>query len=460
MFTSFVSLGRSRYFGLSLLALSTLFVASVAAAAISFVSYSQANSNDVTYTLVTVSPPASTAAGNLLLANISISGGSQANVTPPSGWTEILRTDNDTSISVISYYKIASASEPSNYTWTIDHQTTAKGTISQYTGIDSSNPIDSSAGNTGFGTIATTTSLTTSLNNEQIVTLYAIDVGKSANAGSYFSTPTGMTERYDLSNTPFGPSSASDDAIQAAAGSSGSNSTTISGSKARNWVSQQIALRRRLPSTPPSVNGSVTTEPINGVATSSVIFSHTVGTGNNQLLIVTAGAGGSNVDTSAKYDGIPMALGTAHGAGTEEYYDYWYLVNPPQGTHDVVVTFPYDTTYRQYAAITVDNVDQSAPLDTDTHVGGYGGNPSASITTTEPNELVLYFLDYDDRSTNLVYTPNDGQLYWVNNDSSGSTLGNQGAVHTQTATGTISVGGTATGSGPWDLIALPIRAEN
>jgi hypothetical protein len=196
-----------------------------------------------------VSPPASTAAGNLLLANISISGGNQATVTPPSGWTETLRTDNDTSVSVISYYKIASASEPSNYTWTIDHQTTAKGAISQYTGIDSSNPIDSSTGNTGFGTIATTTPLTTGSNNEQIVTPYATDVGKSANAGAYFSTPTGMTERYDLSNTPFGPSNASDDAIQAVAGGSGSNSTTISGGKARNWVAQQIALR--IPSTPP-----------------------------------------------------------------------------------------------------------------------------------------------------------------------------------------------------------------
>jgi hypothetical protein len=75
MFTSFISLRRSRYFAPSLLALGALFLASVAAAAVSFVSHSQANSNDVTYTLVTVSPPASTAAGNLLLANISISGG-------------------------------------------------------------------------------------------------------------------------------------------------------------------------------------------------------------------------------------------------------------------------------------------------------------------------------------------------------------------------------------------------
>jgi hypothetical protein len=130
----------SRYLAVSVVAVSTLFIASVAAAAISFVSYSSNNSNDVTYTLVTVSPPASTAANNLLLATIAINGGGQANVTAPSGWTQILRTDNDTNVSIISYYKIASDSEPSSYTWTIDHQTTAKGVISQYSDIDPSNP--------------------------------------------------------------------------------------------------------------------------------------------------------------------------------------------------------------------------------------------------------------------------------------------------------------------------------
>ena len=117
-----------------------------------------------------VSPPSSVAAGDLLLANISVNGGNSANITAPSGWTQILRTDNDTSISIVSYYRIASASEPSNYTWTIDHQTTAKGEISRYTGVDTTNPIDASAGNIGFGTVATTTPLTTSANNEQIVT--------------------------------------------------------------------------------------------------------------------------------------------------------------------------------------------------------------------------------------------------------------------------------------------------
>jgi hypothetical protein len=76
-------------------------------------------------------------------------------------------------------------------------------------------------------------------------------------------------------------------------------------------------------------------------------------------------------DTSATYGGIAMTAGNATGVGTEEHYGYWYLVNPPQGTHDVVVNFP-SCSGSQYAAITIDNVDQTTPFDTDTHTGGNG----------------------------------------------------------------------------------------
>jgi hypothetical protein len=91
-----------------------------------------------------------------------------------------------------------------------------------------------------------------------------------------------------------------------------------------------------------------------------------------KILVVTMGSNNS-VDNSATYDVITMTQGVTKGFGDEEAYGYWYLVNPPQGTHDVVITFPSNTNYRQYAAVTFQNVDQTTPFDTDTHVGGNGG---------------------------------------------------------------------------------------
>jgi hypothetical protein len=451
----FAIFGRKGNLSVSLLAVSVLLVASAAFADI-VVGLSTTNSStNVTITDLTLSKPSDVVQGDLMLANVAIHDGSAVSVTPPSGWTQILRTDNDVNISIVSYWKIAGASEPTSYIWTLTPQTRAEGGITRYTGVDTSNPIDASAGNTGRGKVATTSSVTTTADNDEVVALYAAHDGSAATVGSFFSTSTGMAEEYDNSYTTSGPSIAVDDALQATAGAAGSKSSNLPTNRNHDWAAQQIALRK-LPAAP-SINGTITTQTVDGVATSSVIFSHAVATGSNQVLIVTLGAN-NTVDTSATYDGIAMTQGTTNGFGTEEAYDYWYLVNPPLGTHDVVITFPYNTNYRQYAAITFQNVDQTTPFDTDTHVGGNGGNPSASVTTTESNESILYFLDYDDRSTNLIYTPNDTSIYRVNTDSTGSTFGNQGAVHTQTSAGTVSVGGSGGGGGgPWDLIAAPIR---
>jgi hypothetical protein len=449
---------RPHYFIAFIIALAILTVASVTLADIISGNVSTNSSSHVTYTNLTLNTPSSVSSGDLLLANVVINGGSPANVTHPTGWTQSLRTDNDTNVSMISYYKIAGGSEPSSYTWTIDTATRAEGGITQYSGVDTSNPIDASAGNTGHGKVATTSSITTSAANEEVIALFGMDAGTSTDG--YFSAPTGMTEKYDVTFPTVGPSTAADDVTQVSAGASGSNSSTISGNKNRNWVSQAIALNKQ--STAPSVNGTITTQAVNGYQTSTS-FSHTVNVGNNQTLIVAAGAEDGGEDTAATYDGIAMTAGTAHGLGSEAYYDYWYLINPPTGTHDVAITFP-SSSARQYAAITLSNTDQATPFDADAHVGGFGvANPSASVTTTKANDLILYYLLHD--ISNFAFTPADSELWYLDNESFNNSA-SLGASHLEPTATTTSVGGTGAQGfcsgchGPWDLIAIPVRPAN
>ena len=208
----------------------------------------------------------------------------------------------------------------------------------------------------------------------------------------------------------------------------------------------------------PAVDQNVAYAEQNDTATSTS-FSINVGSSSNQMLIVTMGAGGYGQDTSATACGQTMTKVTLPGPGNEEYYDYWYLLSPPQGNCNVKINYP-SSTARQYGAVVIDNVNQTSPFGTGVHVGGNGGNPSATVTPGEANDLILYWLDYDDRVTNLVYTPNDDTLYWAKNDASGNTLGNKGALHLQSSSSTVSVGGTASGNGPWDLMAIPIRPAN
>ena len=76
---------------------------------------SAANSSNGATTLVINRPSSSgNINGQLLIAGITVDGVSGLTVTPPSGWTQIRRTDNGTNLSLFSYYKFAGSSEPSS----------------------------------------------------------------------------------------------------------------------------------------------------------------------------------------------------------------------------------------------------------------------------------------------------------------------------------------------------------
>jgi hypothetical protein len=351
---SLISFGRShRRLVSTVIVGAVLSFGAVAFAAITSGTRTAAASSQVADTTVTINKP-SVSTGNLMLATIAVKGGSAAVLdSAPTGWTLIASTTNDTNVTLLSYWKAASTSEPSSYTWQFLGQTTAEGEITPYSGVDTSvNPIDAVANNIGFGTTATTTSITTSAAKEEVVALYAADVGESTNAGAYFSTPTGMTEKSDDTNTPFGPTIAADEVLQTSAGAVGSKTSTISGGKARNWASQQIALR---PITIAFDAGSSGYDHTNGT---SLTVSHTI-SGSNRILFVSVtmnqATPGQAADlvTGVTFNGVALTqLGkvATHSccANSIETYLY-YLIAPDTGTHDIVVS--YSSVGNQYVFV-------------------------------------------------------------------------------------------------------------
>jgi hypothetical protein len=239
-----LGLSGKRLAGAGLIAFGLLFSSFAFASIISGLSTTGSSTN-VTITNLPLSKPSDVAAGDLMLASIAIHDGNTVTVTPPIGWTEVLRTDYDSNIGIDTYEKIASASEPANYTWVLSPQTRAQGGITRYSGVDASDPIDTAAGNTGRSKIATTSSITTTAANDEVVAVYALHVGSSNFAGDFFSTPASTTEKYDSSYTTAGPTIASFDTTQATAGAVGSKSSTISGNpnQQRDWAAQTIALK-------------------------------------------------------------------------------------------------------------------------------------------------------------------------------------------------------------------------
>lgn len=122
--------------------------------------------------------------------------------------------------------------------------------------------------------------------------------------------------------------------------------------------------------------------------------------------------------------------------------------------------------------MTIDNVDQDTPLDPGVRVSGIGpGIQSAALTTTKPNELILYYENYNPH--NLVFTPNDPELWSMTSgfqpDDAGGVPGgfnnyaSKESARVQEEAGLTSVGGVSTytpifnGNGTWDLIAISVR---
>jgi len=77
--------------------------------------------------------------GDVMLALIL---GTQTTITAPSGWTlRVGPTDDGTSTRVWAYTKVATAAEPSTYTWTLGASGKHAGLITSYDGINTTTPI-------------------------------------------------------------------------------------------------------------------------------------------------------------------------------------------------------------------------------------------------------------------------------------------------------------------------------
>jgi hypothetical protein len=63
----------------------------------------------------TVNRPSGVLLNELLVVGLMFEKGSSEAISTPSGWILIKRTDNGTDCGMATYYKIATASEPSSY---------------------------------------------------------------------------------------------------------------------------------------------------------------------------------------------------------------------------------------------------------------------------------------------------------------------------------------------------------
>lgn len=199
-------------------------------AAISFINQ---NSAAGTTTSLAITKPTSTTTGDVMIATVA--GAGTAAETAPSGWTLISDTTaSGSGMRQFTYYRVATASEGTTYTWTSAAARNTTGGIATFRGVNTVVPIDAELDATGASGNAVGPAVTTTGANDWVIT--AVSVARNTT----FTPPSGSTERWDRAGTS--TSTEVSTFTQATAGSTGTKSATPANTTSP-WIAQTVALR-------------------------------------------------------------------------------------------------------------------------------------------------------------------------------------------------------------------------
>lgn len=192
-------------------------------------------------TSVVLNKPSDVSQGNFMIGIIAFNKGTSVTVTPPSGWTLVKRSDAADKVGSASYYKIATSSEPSTYTWTLAGGDKWAAGLTRILGVNPTTPIQVSAVNNGASSVShVAPSVTTLADSTMVLCHYTHE-------DELTYTPAGGTfEIYDV------PYSASDKPgnmlswfMEADPVATGSKTATVS--SPAKWATQTIALNTASP---------------------------------------------------------------------------------------------------------------------------------------------------------------------------------------------------------------------
>lgn len=150
-------------------------------------------------TSVTANKPTGVVSGDLLLAVFT---NNNQTVTRPSGWTQLFYTSASTgnSWSTGVYYKVAGASEPSSYTFSVPSAFPLVLSITAWSGVDNTTPIGTQFVDTASGSVSephTGPAKTVSITDGRLIYVRAVRYAGST-VPTFSTAAGGVTELADV----------------------------------------------------------------------------------------------------------------------------------------------------------------------------------------------------------------------------------------------------------------------
>ncbi len=203
---------------------------------------------------------------------------------------------------------------------------------------------------------------------------------------------------------------------------------------------------------------------INRISSWTTGLTHTVGSGNNRMLVFAVGHenNGDAPISSVTYGGqtmIRVVEATTAATGFQAHVELWYLneagitaATSNQFTVNYTSTAPTDP---MYAAASYENVNQTTPI------FDFGSN---STTTATPNPITATMnATFNGLSIGTALSGNDGSYTWNNgwtegyDQSSNATCNMSGADYFESATGTTTASATHSGPNRQAIAALSLQ---
>ena len=160
------------------------------------------------------------------------------------------------------------------------------------------------------------------------------------------------------------------------------------------------------------VFGAQTNGGAGGGSVNTEVFSHTISAGTNKMLLVCVS---SEDSTATDRDVVSVTLSsTTTSAMTRAInpvitgsceIEWWYLLEPPAGVHEVVIVWAGIPSSGGGTAIHYLNVDQLAPTPTASNIASSTDTINQTITTTALNQVIFTGINHN---VDTVTFTNDG----------------------------------------------------
>ena len=190
------------------------------------------------------------------------------------------------------------------------------------------------------------------------------------------------------------------------------------------------------------------------VASSATLtLAHTVGTGDDRILRVGVSNDGNGYPASVIYGGVALTKLVSRAGGTG-VTSLWYLLSPPSGTANIVVTFASAHNI-VVGAVSRSNVHQGIPFGNAVTAAGTSTGPATVSVVSAAGEVVEDVLML--RNTVQTATVGASQSeHW--NAAQGTDV--RGAGSSEAGAASVTMSWTLGGSCNWAMIAVPLKPAN